>query len=118
MASKTTLNWGSYFFSSASSSRARSLCVDISFLSRTKVRSLALAILALDRCPGKKRWSYFIKKVCGTDPLSFLPVLAGKDGLELRDTQQVGVRGDYEVGMFGQSGSQVEAIIVNESIFL
>ena len=47
-----------------------------------------------------------------------LPVLAGKDGLEFRDTQQVRVRGDYEVGMFGQSGGQVETIIVNESIFL
>ena len=47
-----------------------------------------------------------------------LPVLAGKDGLEFRDTQQVRVRGDYEVGMFGQSGGQVETIIKNESIFL
>ena len=56
--------------------------------------------------------------MCGTDPLSFLPVLAGKDGLEFRDTQQVGVRGDDEVGMFGQSGGQVETIIVRKNVFL
>ena len=58
------------------------------------------------------------RKVYETDPLSFLPVLAGQDGLEFRDTQQVRVRGDYEVGMFGQSGSQVEAIIVRKNVFL
>lgn len=69
-------------------------------------------------CPEKKHRSYFIRKVYGTEPLSFLPVLAGKDGLELRDTQQVRVRGDYEVGMFGQSGGQVEAIIVRKGVFL
>ena|SRR3990172_8428699 len=47
-----------------------------------------------------------------------LPVLAGKDGLEFRDTQQVRVRGDYEVGMFGQSGGQVETVIVRKNVFL
>ena len=47
-----------------------------------------------------------------------MPVLAGKDGLEFRDTKQVGVRGDDEVGMFGQSGGQVETVIVRKSVFL
>ena len=60
----------------------------------------------------------YIRRVYRTDPLSFLPVLAGKDGLEFRDTQQVRVRGDDEVGMFGQAGSQVETIVVRKSIFL
>ena len=66
---------------------------------------------------GKKAGSTCWERPVNRCPL-ISPVLAGKDGLEFRDTQQVGVRGDYEVGMFGQSGGQVETIIVNESIFL
>ena len=43
----------------------------------------------------------YIRRAYRTDPLSFLPVLAGKDGLEFGDTLQVRVRGDDEAGMFG-----------------
>jgi len=40
--------------------------------------------------------------------------LARSDGLQFRDAQQVRVSRDYDVGMFGQSGSQVETVMVRK----